>query len=83
MLDKLKRGYYEFKEHKFNKDLAEYLADNGQHPQTLFITCSDLRVAPNALTGSKKGKLFIKKEILVTSLHLTQKSQKIIEQHLL
>jgi len=43
--------------------LAEYLADKGQHPQTLFITCSDLRVAPNALTGSKKGELFIERNI--------------------
>ena len=63
MLDKLKRGYYEFKEHKFNKELAEYLADNGQHPQTMFITCSDSRVVPNQITNAKPGELFITRNI--------------------
>ncbi len=63
MLDKLKRGYQEYIDNYFNKELAEYLADNGQFPQTLFVTCSDSRVVPNQLTNSKAGELFITRNI--------------------
>ncbi len=63
MLDKLKRGYQEFIDTKFNRELAEYLADNGQHPQTMFITCSDSRVVPNQITNAKPGELFITRNI--------------------
>lgn len=40
------------------RDLFEQLS-HGQHPHTLFITCSDSRIDPLLLTQSKPGELFI------------------------
>lgn len=31
----------------------------GQEPETLFITCSDSRIRPNHITGTKEGELFV------------------------
>ncbi len=38
--------------------LFEQLA-KGQHPETLFITCSDSRIDPTLLMNAKPGDLFI------------------------
>jgi carbonic anhydrase len=59
-LNKLLRGIQEFQTHIFasQRKLFERLAE-GQHPEALFITCSDSRVDPNLLTQTEPGDLFI------------------------
>jgi carbonic anhydrase len=59
-MQKLIQGIHEFREQGFRsqKELYERLA-KGQSPETLFITCSDSRINPAALTNTAPGDLFI------------------------
>lgn len=59
-MQKLIEGIHQFQSAHFAKQRAlfESLAD-GQHPQALFITCSDSRINPNLITQTQPGDLFI------------------------
>jgi carbonic anhydrase len=59
-VEDLVRGLEEFKQSYVAKHhaLFEELA-HGQKPRVLFITCSDSRIAPNLLTQTDLGELFV------------------------
>ena len=55
---------------RFNKDyFPQYearfrdLVEQGQHPSTLFIGCSDSRIVPYMLTGAGPGELFLVRNV--------------------
>ena len=52
------RAYFEE-----NRELLELLADDGQAPQALFIGCSDSRAAPERITQSDPGELFVTRNV--------------------
>lgn len=60
-MDHIVRGVLDFREKIYPecKDLFGTLEEDGQHPDVLFFTCSDSRIDPNLLTGSRPGDLFI------------------------
>lgn len=59
-MQKLVDGLHKFKSEVFNsnEDLFKPLVE-GQRPEVLFITCSDSRIAPNLITQTNPGELFI------------------------
>jgi len=59
------KGHEQFKKVKFkdNKERFRRLVEEGQNPKALFIGCSDSRVMPTMITGSKAGDLFIIRNI--------------------
>ena len=54
-------GFEEFRNSFFEEDkrLYEKLVREGQKPKTMVIACSDSRVDPMILFGSKPGDLFV------------------------
>ncbi|HXG08504.1 MAG TPA: carbonic anhydrase [Gemmataceae bacterium] len=59
-MQKLVEGIHHFQANIFatQRELFERLA-RGQHPEALFITCSDSRINPNLITQTEPGELFI------------------------
>ncbi len=62
---KLIQGIHRFQRQYWsaNRELYRRLAEHGQFPEALFITCSDSRVAPLVITHGEPGDLFIVRNI--------------------
>ena len=57
-------GVHRFQERREQKlELYRRLADEGQHPKTLFIGCSDSRVPPEVIADADPGVLFVTRNI--------------------
>jgi carbonic anhydrase len=64
-MQKLIAGIHRFRKQDWsvNKELYRRLAEHGQSPEALFITCCDSRVDPLTITHGQPGDLFIFRNI--------------------
>ncbi|MBI5418891.1 MAG: carbonic anhydrase [Deltaproteobacteria bacterium] len=64
-MQKLIAGIHRFQKQYWsaNRDLFERLAEHGQSPEALFITCCDSRVDPTVIVHGRPGDLFIVKNM--------------------
>jgi carbonic anhydrase len=61
----LVKNHQRFKKEYGDKysSLFKELVEKGQSPKTLFVTCSDSRIAPNLITLTEPGDLFVARNI--------------------
>ena len=55
-------GHFQEKGYSARRDLFDHLKDK-QHPEVLFITCSDSRIDPALITNTDPGDLFVCRNI--------------------
>jgi carbonic anhydrase len=64
MIDQLLEGNRLFVEKEFNNNLDYYRnIAQSQHPQVLWIGCSDSRVPEDMITGSRPGTIFVHRNV--------------------
>ena len=65
ILKELIKGNEHFKNNHFLKlkDELKELVMHGQKPEVLFIGCSDSRVTPDLMLGTKPGDMFILRNV--------------------
>ncbi len=58
-------GYADFKNNGYKKQAEKYheLADEGQKPETLIISCCDSRATPEVIFNTKVGELFVVRNV--------------------
>lgn len=61
----LAEGNKRFRENHFPKieEQLKYLVKNGQHPEVMFIGCSDSRVTPDLMLNTQPGDMFILRNV--------------------
>lgn len=74
-MQKLLDGVHRFANDEFgmHRELFQRLAEQGQRPHALFITCADSRVVAELITHSRPGDLFVVKNAgnIVPPAHVT------------
>jgi carbonic anhydrase len=64
-MDKLLDGYHRFRRDAWpdRRRLFEMLADHGQQPRAMVITCADSRVDPSMIFDTSPGELFVVRNV--------------------
>lgn len=66
-IERFIRGYKHFKKLYFSSDnnnqIYKSLAETGQTPKTMVVTCSDSRINPAEMWGCKPGELFVVRNV--------------------
>lgn len=65
ILKKLLKGHEEFKKNKIPQwtDELKQMSIEGQKPEVLFIGCSDSRLTPDLMLGTKPGEMFLLRNV--------------------